>query len=218
MKTHNQKWYNLWKNQQSPLSREVDPGYRKKFAEEMKILLGDISDKRVLEFGCGDGLMFESYGFDKTEYLGVDFSDKLLEKFQLDYPKVTLKKSSAENFQSTQTFDLIFSSGMIQYLTPADLDQHFANMKLMLAKGGRIILGSILWKPAKASYYRCETNKIKRSYVEFIKVYLYHSFIKNSMGYWYEMRLFKKLAEKYGFDYEFYGSLHYPYRFHLILK
>jgi len=209
----------MWKDQESPLSREVDPDYRARFTKEMLVLLGDVSGKKVLEFGCGDGLMFESYGFHKAaDYMGVDFSDRLLEKFKAQYPHVKLEQSPAEDFKIEEKFDIIFSCGMIQYLSPEKLERHVGHIKQMLNKGGVAILASIPWKDARVSYYRNDTAKIEdRSFIKFILVYL-KSTIQNTMGYWYDMRCLRKIAKKHGLSFTFYGSLHYPYRIHMVLE
>lgn len=212
------KWYKMWKDQESPLTREVDPDYRAQFAKEMLILLGDVSGKKVLEFGCGDGLLYESYGFDKADYLGVDFSDRLLEKFKAHYPQVKLEKCAAEDFKSNEKFDVIFSCGMIQYLSPPSLERHIGHIKHMLNEGGVAILASILWKDAKASYLRNDTDRQEeRSFFKFMLVYLKHT-LKNTAGHWYDMRCLRKIAKKQGLNFTFYGSLHYPYRIHLVLQ
>lgn len=210
------KWYKMWKDEQSPLSREVDPNYRAQFTKEMLVLLGDVTNKKVLEFGCGDGLLFESYGFDKSDYLGVDFSDALLEKFKSNYPQVKLQKSPAENFKIDQKFDLIFSCGMIQFLSPNLFDKHIKNMKQMLGENGEIILASIPWKTAKLSYLRNDQGKGNRT-LKYVLAYLKRMF-NDPMGYWYDMRMIKKLARKHSLDYTIYGSLHYPYRMHVVLR
>lgn len=214
----NNKWYNMWKDQETPLSREVDPDYRSRFTKEMLVLLGDVSGKSVLEFGCGDGLMYESYGFHKADYMGVDFSDRLLEKFKSRYPQVKLKQSSAEDFKIEQKFDIIFSCGMVQYLTPAKLERHVGHISKMLNKGGMVILASIPWKDARASFYRNDTaEQEERSLIRFILVYL-KSTIINTMGHWYSMKCLRKIAKNNGFNFTFYGSLHYPYRIHMVLQ
>lgn len=110
MKAHpikKNKWYDMWKDQQSSHTRSVDSEYRNRFAQEMLVLIGDVSGKSVLEFGCGDGLMYESFGFDKANYLGVDFSDALLEKFENNY--------QMSNFKSLQLKIFSFIRNLISY-------------------------------------------------------------------------------------------------------
>ena len=212
----NNKWYKMWKDAPSPLSREVDPNYRKKFAKEILVLLGDVTNKKVLEFGCGNGILYENYGFDKAKYVGVDFSDSLLTQFKSSYPDVELHHSPAEEFKINEKFDLIFSCGMIQYLNLNKLDMHLSNAKKMLNKNGEIILASIPWKPARLSYLRNDQGIEKTSF-KLILSYLKRTF-NDSMGHWYDMLTIKKLARKHGFDYTMYGSLHYPYRMHVVLR
>jgi cyclopropane fatty-acyl-phospholipid synthase-like methyltransferase len=211
----NNRWYKFWKDQETPLTREINPSYRTQFAKEMLVLLGDVQGKRVLEFGCGNGLMFEPYGFDKTDYLGVDFSDSLLADFRQRYSNVKLQNSPAENFITSEKFDLIFSCGMIQYLSPVLLDKHLGNIKKMLKKDGKAILASILWKSAKISYLRNDQGK-GNSKLKLIAAYL-KRIVNDDAGYWYSMSTLKALAKKNGLSCTIYGSLHYPYRIHLVL-
>ena len=208
------KWYKMWKDAQCPFTREIDPNYRDQFAKEMLILIGDVAGKKVLEFGCGNGLLFENYGFDKSDYLGVDFSDSLLSTFKSNYPKVRLQHSLAENFKINEKFDLIFSCQLIQFLAPNQLNTHIRNMKDMLHSNGKIILAAIPWKTAKLSYLRSD-HGTRRPILELIKLYLKGNSI-NRMGYWYSIRTFKKFAKKYNLNYTVYGSLHYHYRIHIV--
>ncbi|MDP3444149.1 MAG: class I SAM-dependent methyltransferase [Ignavibacteria bacterium] len=212
---NNNKWYKMWKDAQSPLTREVDPNYRDQFAKEMLILIGDVAGKKVLEFCCGNGLLFENYGFDKSDYLGVDFSDSMLSVFKSNYPKVRLQQSLAEDFKINEKFDLIFSCGLIQYLTPNQLSTHISNMKNMLNSKGKIILAAIPWKTAKLSCLRND-HGTRRSILELIKLHLKGNSI-NRMGYWHSIRTFKKFAKKNNLNYTVYGSLHYHYRIHVVL-
>lgn len=213
---NNNKWYKVWKDAQSPFTREVDPSYRDQFAKEMLILIGDVAGKKVLEFGCGNGLLFENYGFDKSDYLGVDFSDSMLSVFKSNYPKVRLQHNLAENFKINEKFDLIFSCQLIQFLAPNQLNTHISNMKSMLNSNGKIILAAIPWKTAKLSYLRND-HGTGRSIFELIRLFLKAN-CANPMGYWHSIRTFKKLAKKYNLNYTVYGSLHYHYRMHVVFR
>lgn len=212
---NNNKWYKMWKDAQSPFTRELNPSYRDQFTKEILILLGDATGKKVLEFGCGTGLSFKDYGFDKSDYLGVDFSDSMLSVFKSNHPEAKLQQSPAEDFKINEKFDLIFSCQMIQFLTLNKLSVHVSNMKSMLNSNGKIILAAIPWKAAKLSYLRND-HGTGRSILELIKLYLKGNCV-SPMGYWYSMRTFKKLAKKYNLNYTVYGSLHYHYRMHVVL-
>lgn len=87
------------------------------------------ADMNVLELGCGNGRWALSIAPRVKDYIGVDFSDSALQVARKQVEKNKLKnvllieKNIAE-FISTDTYDLIYLSGVSQYLT----DKEFTRM------------------------------------------------------------------------------------------
>jgi len=212
-------WHNFWQLQLSPLTRESDTVLREKFAQEISFIIGsDLKDKNLLELGCGNGLLFEDLGFMKTTYTGVDFSERFLEIFREKYPHLNLILSLAEDFSSENTYDLIFSNGMIQYLTSKKLTKLLSNIVTMMNPGGKIVLCSIPWKIARKGYIKGEFTSIRpKLWSKFILSYI-KQFFFDSMGHWYTFNNIREIAEPLGLKVMFYGSLNYPYRFHVCLE
>jgi hypothetical protein len=88
------------------------------------------------------------------------------------------------------------------------------NAVAMLAPGGYLIVGSVLWRTLRLRYYTGEltgqrANLIRRAYR--IGVGL----VKDQMGSWYSFGEVARLGEQYGLRSELFGSVNYPYRFHV---
>lgn len=99
--------------------------------EEKKLLFEniDVSGKKVIEIGCGLGRWAEGL-HDKCEsYLGIDFSEDLIEiaKKSQDYPNCKFQVMSATDIKVDELlieppFDLIIFSGFLMYINDDDIE------------------------------------------------------------------------------------------------
>ena len=104
------------------------------FGMAPKINRGD----RVLEIGCGSGPYFSSAGIDQMNYVGVDPSAGMLERFRAAHldKSLNLVCDKFENFYAGK-FDLIVSFfGSMSYVRPDALTR----IPKMLRPGGRLFL------------------------------------------------------------------------------
>jgi SAM-dependent methyltransferase len=105
----------------------VEVGYRHYFEfRHLQKICRLRKDMRVLELGCGNGRWALSLAPKVKDYVGVDFSHSALQAAQKQVEKSKLKnvslfeKNIAE-FISADTYDLIYLSGVSQYLTDEEL-------------------------------------------------------------------------------------------------
>ncbi|MEE9524764.1 MAG: class I SAM-dependent methyltransferase [Thermodesulfovibrionales bacterium] len=77
-------------------------------------IAGDISDRELLDFGCGKG---DFYGFlkdknTKVKYCGVDVNKNLIELATKKYPEAEFVSVDIEDDRFDRAFDLIFVCGV----------------------------------------------------------------------------------------------------------
>lgn len=216
----NNQFQNFWKNIDDPLHRSDSEAHYQNYAAELNLLLKDAQKSRVLELGCGNGAFYTHLGFDGADrYVGVDFSPAMLKKFSEDHPDVELHEHDGSTFLVDEKFDLIYSNGMIQNFDAAMMDSHFANAQAMLAPGGMLVCASYPWVSARDGYYAGDAGAIPSKPPSWINAKL--SVFRRSrriMGHWYSTYELTQLAERHGFMIDVYGSLHYRYRNHAVLR
>ena len=126
----------------------VRPGYPEELVEAV-INLGKLPDGgHVLEVGCGTGqatLPFAERGYRLT---CLDIGEQMItfakQKFQ-DFPNVTFEQTAFENYQTTQTFDLVLSATAWHWLPPETAYNKAAS--LLADTGHLAILSNLHPKP-----------------------------------------------------------------------
>ncbi len=114
-----------------------------------RILAG--KPQRVLEIGCGTGLLLFRVAPYCSDYCGIDFSPAVLDKVRQEVKEqglsqVTLLERGANDFTGIETgiYDVIVLNSVVQYFPGADyLAQVLENAINVIAPGGRIFLGDI---------------------------------------------------------------------------
>jgi cyclopropane fatty-acyl-phospholipid synthase-like methyltransferase len=213
-----EKWSKYWEDLQTPLHRSNGENFYPQYAAELKILLKDSTPRRVLELGCGNGDLYQYMDFDKADlYKGVDFSAAMLADFHQKYPHVELECGDASAYRDDRQYDLIWSNGVIQYFDYKMLANNFANVKSMMNKDSVFVCASVPWKLHKFPSMTGESYGIKKNVVKGMANYVKNIF-KDSMGTWYDLDAIRELAAANSMSVEFFASMHYMYRFHVVLK
>ncbi|MEZ6055210.1 MAG: class I SAM-dependent methyltransferase [Planctomycetaceae bacterium] len=206
-------WKAMWEGETTP-HWEVVP-----MAAELSLLFSGAKRDRVLEIGCGNGILFDLLGFSQSEnYHGVDLSSSMIDEFRKRKPTVSLSVGPAEKYEDGNQYDLIFSNGLVQYFDLEMLDEMLTRSMRMLAPHGRIIMASIPWRATRNHFYRGDLTKNPRAgAIQYLKS-LISSWKGNFMGRWYDPREIQKAADRQGLNLTLAGSLYYPYRFHAIFN
>lgn len=173
----------------------------------------------MLDIGCGDGSLFPHLGFDRVEkYVGVDLSSRLLSIFAERFPQVELICSEGEKYRDERKYDLVLSSGVVQYFNLKMFAEHLQNASSMLAPGGRIVAAGIPWRATEYSYRSGQlTGHPQAGLRQYVKS-LIAARIENRMGRWYHHQELRSLAKKHQLQLELHGSIHYPYRLHAVFS
>lgn len=214
-----EKWNKYWETQTSPQHRYETKEHYQQYASELKILFGNTILDNVLEIGCGNGALYEYLGFDRVDrYQGIDFSPAMLAIFSKNYPGVNLECGDGSAYCEDNTYDLIFSNGVIQNFDTQMLHRHFGNASKMMHKDSLFICASVPWKPQKIKYLTGELAgkdrpNIFKGYLSYFK-----SSFQDSMGVWYDFSDIIKISRSANMSVEFYASMHYMYRFHAVMK
>lgn len=120
------------------------PDYGAFVSEEKLHLFGDVTDKKLLEIGCGNGHSLK-YIFDKgaSELWGTDISPMQLERTKEFLASLSINASlvcapmESESGIPKQYFDYVYSVYAIGWTT--DLNQTFSNIASYLKKDGIFI-------------------------------------------------------------------------------
>ncbi len=209
-------WKEFWANQDDP-RHPRNAEFFLDHGREFTLVCGDPTDKRVLELGCGSGELFDPMGLGRAKsYRGVDFSEKMLAVFRATHPAVDLVYAEASSYVDDAKYDLIFSSSLVQYFSRAMFQRHVANARAMLVPGGRLIVGSIPWRGARAAFHLQaysvpHERRLLRGLAVLVRSYLG----VDRMGRWYSYRECSAAARRHGLTATYFGSLLLPYRFHV---
>jgi SAM-dependent methyltransferase len=215
-------WKDFWSDKKDPLHTCSDKNYYKNYGNELSVLLPEKNITSILELGCGSGSLYEPLGFNKAiSYVGVDLSQSMLDEFHLTHANLALFQDSADAYKDDNKYDLIFTNGLIQYLSLKMLKKQLRNALEMLNNEGVIIHSSIPWDIMKKQYI---TGNLMPPYAgstikkQLLYWMLYLGIKEDSMGRWYSINDFRKIANEFNLEADFFGSMYYPYRFHVVLK
>jgi SAM-dependent methyltransferase len=215
------KWRKYWSDKSTPLYGRDNTDFFAHYGNELRLILGQAGEYRsVLELGCGSGGLFAPLGFDQCEYTGVDFSAAMLENFFRRHPGVRLIEANAADFAEDRRYDLIFSSGLLQYFDASALQRHLDACRPMLSPSSAIVHAGLLWSRHKWLFRTgwgpgrppAKRNRIQRTLRPWYSLY------RERIGEWYSPQSIAAIAERQGYRCQFFGSVHFLYRFHVLLQ
>jgi amino acid adenylation domain-containing protein/non-ribosomal peptide synthase protein (TIGR01720 family) len=121
-----------------------------------------LSPKRVIEIGCGTGLLLFRLAPDCEQYLGTDFSESALAqlaglvKQRTDLGHVQLLNAAADDFHAIENYDCdtIILNSVVQYFP--SLEYLYRVLRGVIAKvrsDGSIFIGDVRLLPLLAAYH-----------------------------------------------------------------
>ena len=174
---HIQRWQTLYnQTYQSPLSTPQFNivGWNSSYTgapiplEQMQTWVSDrvqqilaLNPKRVLEIGCGTGLLLFQIAPHCQKYLGTDFSAVSLESIQsqldsLNLPQVELLQRMATDFEDVDhtSFDVVILNSIVQYFPSVDyLMQVLEGAIQAVASGGVLFIGDVRSLPLLTAFH-----------------------------------------------------------------
>lgn len=120
-----------------------------------------LKPKRVLEIGCGTGMILYRVAPDCQTYVGVDFSQSALDMIEVQTKSmgihnVTLIQSAADslNMNSNDTFDLVVINSVSQYFPSSDyFESVLKNVSSLLSDEGQIFVGDVRYSALKNTFH-----------------------------------------------------------------
>lgn len=113
---------------------------------EFYFSLAGSSPKKILDLGCGTGLLCDAYAANGHDVTGVDPSSAMLEvgRRKPHGSNITWIQSSAQSFESNERFDLIIMTGHAfqVLLNDNDILSTFFVMRSHLNSDGRVVFES----------------------------------------------------------------------------
>jgi amino acid adenylation domain-containing protein len=175
------KWQTVWDKTFNQSATQADPtlninGWNSSYtsqpfsAEEMRDWVDllverilSLKPRRVLELGCGTGLLLFRLAPHCAEYCGTDFSPSALNyiREQLarpgqSLPQVKLRQALAEDFEGIEpgAFDVVLLNSVIQYFPNTDyLLRVLAEALRAVAPGGAVFLGDVRSLPLLKAFH-----------------------------------------------------------------
>lgn len=215
-----ERWHAYWSDKQDPLwgPPEEDVFYQR-YLHELEALLAGHDRRRVLEIGCGNGLLYRLLRFDPEGYLGLDYSQSMLDDFGRRHPEARLICADGSRYPGEGSYDLIISSGVLQYFSPAMVRSHLTVSAGSLAPGGLLLCALLPWRSLRWRYLYGDLFRTSRVGLLPMAVrWLRYRFQGDPLGHWFEPQELRRLAAPLGLEVEMLGSLTLPYRFHALLR
>lgn len=147
----------------------VNSGIWEDVFTRQKQWMGDLSGKKVLDFGCYQGNVLSPYlAANAAHYWGIDLSRNALNTLSERFGKAGIKNAHLQcvdilSPEFTESgFDVIYAQGVLHHFNPISAVLPVLHAKL--APGGRIVSGdpiqtSLLTRSARAAYHPFRTDK-----------------------------------------------------------
>ena len=114
---------------------------RHRFVSQYGAGLVEVADpqegERVLDLGCGTGLLLDALAAKGASVIGLDASAPMVEKARLAYPHYPLEVGDARCFSFPEPFDLVFSNATLHWIPEAE--QVAGAVARALRPGGRFV-------------------------------------------------------------------------------
>ena len=140
--------------------------------KELQVFIPHIKDNfKILDLGCGNGRLLKSLeqSDKKLNYLGVDFSEKLIAQARKNHPNIKFVTADMSDLCfEPETFDMIFMVASFHHLpTRAERLELLFKVNRWLKPGGLLFMTN--WNLWQKKYLRYALEKFwsKRSWNDF---------------------------------------------------
>ncbi len=100
-------------------------------------LLGNVKGKKILDFGCGTGILTKILKNKGAKIKGFDISPKMLSIAKLENPNLDLRLGSGYNIPFNEKFDIVVASLVLSHID--NWKKIFKQVKKILKKKGYFI-------------------------------------------------------------------------------
>jgi SAM-dependent methyltransferase len=209
----------FWADKTTPLSRGNSPEFLRLAAGEVRLLFEARNPLSVLEIGCGNGQLFDYFGFSPRFYRGIDFGPRMLETFRRGHPDVDLVEGEGSSYVDDRKYDLILAHDVISQFSPDMLRRHCRNARRMMHSESLLVWSCVLWRTLRHTYdLGMWSNGGKTSVGRWVKSQIHRMAGREVMGRWYTPGEVSEIAKRNSLEARFHGSISHPYRFHAVLQ
>jgi ubiquinone/menaquinone biosynthesis C-methylase UbiE len=138
------------------------------FNRRLEIILNSLQDykhAKVLDLGCGPGMMAAQCIEKGFEFFGVDISEKMIDECINRFGHLKSAHFSVGKLQKLDFpdayFDVVFCMGALEYVDGDEIDNALSEMSRVLKPGGQIIV-SLMSQHSFFAWHRRVRNSIKR--------------------------------------------------------
>lgn len=104
---------------------------------EMIKTLGNVKEKKILDWGCGSGIYAKLLHKKGAKIKGFDISEEMINIARKDNPKLDLRVGSGTKIPFNEKFDIVFASLALHYLK--DWNKVFKEVSRVLKNNGLFI-------------------------------------------------------------------------------
>jgi len=98
---------------------------------------------RVLDLGCGNGRLLALFEGKKVEYLGVDFSERLIEQARQSWPDKQFEVMDALNLRlPDNSFDVVLCVSVLNHIPRDKQDLFMSNVRRVLKPEGVLLMAN----------------------------------------------------------------------------
>lgn len=102
-------------------------------------VLGDIKEKKILDYGCGPGVLLSELDSRGADAYGFDISEELINKAKEILPPYRL--STDLNFNSKNNFDVVICNLVLCIVEEAEVENILSNIKKLIKPEGFVYIG-----------------------------------------------------------------------------
>jgi amino acid adenylation domain-containing protein len=184
------------------------------WVEESEARLRFLNPHRVLEIGCGTGLLLSRIAPQCEGYLGSDFSAEVLAQLgryvntRNDLSHVQLQQGSADDlsFVPDNSVDLVILNSVVQYFPDVDyLVRVLDGAVRVLRPGGSIYVGDVRSMPLLEAFH---TSVLMHKAAADLPIPLFRQRISDAMGRERELVLSPELFEDFARRHQKLGAVH----------
>lgn len=168
-----------WKEMLSKDIRVSNPYHQAHYDWILKIA-GDVKGKKVLDIGCGDGVLSFFFAKAGAEVVGVDNEEYGLQYAQENLDRENKKyKNLTYAFVNTSAYTLPFEEGSFDFVVCSEVIEHVQEPEKMIAEMARVTKKGgvcILTTPHRITEIPQDINHVKEYFPGEIKKLLSHDF------------------------------------------
>ncbi len=222
----------------SPVHAHSSSAWFDRYALEIRMFLSGAES--LVDAGCGSGEILERIAGDFPKVTAIDYSPSMLERARArmesrGYAHVRLfcDNITAIAKYCDEPVDAIYSSAVVQYLSPTELDQFLVSCARILKPGGRVVLLNIpnincrtlfllgFYKHERPVPFFRFLKGLPGLWMKMVRYWISNGFRKydDGIGNWFSIDEIRKRAVTHSFNAEIYGAsaVEYHYRFHAVL-